>query len=426
MKFVTIVLPVTIALALDTLFYAGSGRKRIFDSIFQKIDDSRQEAEWLALRRSLKPGDVTILEYGGSVQGAESFLQDPAGGVYTGLIDGRIVKLLNDDEYVDIACLGLQFLDPVAAAAGPDKTLLVVDVFRGLLKVPVPLAPDGRPLRDPSHFDVLLSEADGQRFYFANALLKHDDCVYFTDSSRTNNFGTKGRIILEPESTGRLIEFNLRTKRANVLLEGLDFPNGLAFSPNRQAILMAETKLRSIKKVHIAGPRKGEVEEWARDLPFTPDNITELPNGLGYIVGSAFMRKLPSAREASNSTALRILRALHRRVSNYIVFNHRKTVGRILYPLTEVELLSHIVDWLLTRMGAAGHLFLLDETGKVRRWIALPSKCSAVSEGFLASWDKVVPEGHTPLSKDTHFLLVGSFTKSAICKVPLGALLDPK
>nr|CEL68415.1 TPA: Os07g0543600 protein, related [Neospora caninum Liverpool] len=459
MKFVAVLFPVAVAVLLDTLFYASSGRKHLLDSLFRTVDDTEPAKEWLTLRKTLKLDDVKVLEYGGAVQGAEAFLQDPAGGVYTGLIDGRIVKLLSDDDYVDIACLGsncggkcdlaaakkkqkegknlspnscsrplgLQFLDPEAAAAGTDKTLLVCDVFRGLLKVHVPPGQYRRDRHEPSHFDVLLSEADGKRPYFSNALLKHGDYVYFTDSSQSNNFGTKGRIILEPEPTGRLLEFNLKTKRATVVLERLAFPNGLAFTPSRDAILMVETKTRSIKKIHIAGPRKGQVKVWASDLPFVPDNITELPNGLGYIVGSAFVKKFPSSIQVSSpSVALSILKALHRRVANGLFFTHLQTVGEILYPLTEFEAFSVALDWLLTHLGGGGHLFHLDTQGTVRRWISLPRECSAVSEGFVASWGKFPSAGSVELSDVSHFLLAGSFAKNGICKIPLSALVDPK
>ncbi|KEP60266.1 UNVERIFIED_CONTAM: strictosidine synthase subfamily protein [Hammondia hammondi] len=454
MKFVAVLFPVAAAVLVDTLFYASTGRKHFVNFLFQQVDDSAAAREWLTLRKTLTVDEVKVLEYGGAVKGAEAFLQDPAGGVYTGLIDGRIVKLLSDDDYVDIACLGsncggacglaeakkkqiegnnltpdscsrplgLQFLDP-EAAAGTAKTLLVCDVFRGLLKVNVPAGHQPKKLQEPSPFEVLLSEAGGQRPYFSNALLKHGDHVYFTDSSQTNNFGTKGRIILEPEATGRLVEFNLKTKQATVVLDELDFPNGLAFTPNREAILMVETKTRSIKKIQIAGPKKGQVEDWVRELPFVPDNITELPNGLGFLVGSAFVKKFPPTKGNSPSVALSIFKAVHRRVANALFFTHLKTVGRIFYPLTDFGPVSTVLDALLTKIGGGGHLFHLDTQGKVRRWISLPSQCPAVSEGTLVSWGKF-PGGHVKLSADSHFLLVGSFAKNSICKVPLGALLD--
>lgn len=76
MKFSTFLLPVAAAAVVDIFLYGGSGRKRVFESIYKQIDDSKQAAKWLGLRAVIKPQDVKILEYDGTVQ-VNSFLVRP-------------------------------------------------------------------------------------------------------------------------------------------------------------------------------------------------------------------------------------------------------------------------------------------------------------------------------------------------------------
>ncbi|PHJ22486.1 strictosidine synthase subfamily [Cystoisospora suis] len=478
MKFITFLLPVAVAAIVDIFLYGGSGRKRVFESIYKHIDDSREAAKWLGLRVAVKPQDVKILEYDGTVQGAEAFLEDPrGGGVYTGLIDGRIVKLISDDAYEVVACLGsncqekggcslseskekqkmrdilgdgqfcsrplgLQFASGVSTPSGKDhkgKDLYVADVFRGILRISSSTQPSKFPSK--TAFDLVLSEVNERPLFFPNSLLMISDGshkttsdnpspskLYLTDSSATNNFGTQGRIALEPTPTGRLIELDLTGKDRKppvVLLDQLGFPNGLAPSPDRDALLMVETNRRSIKKVFISGPRRGQVEEWSENLPFIPDNLVQLPNGLGYLVAACVSRKMPtSATSLSSSSLLQILKALHRRIVNFLLFDHREILANLIYPVTEFEILSKATDWVLQRgVTGGGHIFHLDNGGVVKRWISLPPSCPSVSEAAVVSWETEKDKKKNTLSEDTHFLLVGSFRKLPICKISLQALL---
>lgn len=56
-----------------------------------------------------------------------------------------------------------------------------------------------------------------------------------------------------------LFSYRKDQKPPIVLLDKLAFPNGLAPSPDRDALLMVETNRRSIRKVFVSGSRRGKM-----------------------------------------------------------------------------------------------------------------------------------------------------------------------
>ena len=208
--------------------------------------------------------------------GPEDVAVDPAGFVYTGLEDGRILRLPpGGGEAELLADTGGR---PLGLELHPQGGLVVCDAERGLLH----LAPDGG-------LETLVDRVDGERLKFTNnAAVAGDGTIYFTDTSR--RFGIAGYKLdlLEHSGTGRL--FALRPDGAvEQLLDGLQFANGVALDPEERWLLVAETGAYAIRRLWLAGDRAGRDETFVDNLPGFPDNLS---TGEG-----VFWVALPSPRD---------------------------------------------------------------------------------------------------------------------------------
>ena len=170
---------------------------------------------------------------------------------------------------------------PLGIEAGPDGALWVADAFQGLMRV---TAEGARP--------VATSTADRRPILYANSLdIAPDGAVWFSDSS--TKFGAKdwgGTLrasyleILEHGRTGRIIRYDPATGVAETMREGISFPNGVAMGPTGEWLFYVETGETAVRRLWIAGPRAGEVEDALTNLPGFPDNIKRDAAG-GFLIG---------------------------------------------------------------------------------------------------------------------------------------------
>lgn len=217
--------------------------------------------------RPLPP--LTVLDVLG--RGPEDVLVDDSGRILTGVADGRLLRLTPDGRQVEVLAdtggrpLGLEWL--------PDGGLLVCDARRGLLRV------------DPTAGTVLdlVSEVDGHAMRFCNnAAVAPDGTVYFTDSSRHFGIDHWKADLLEHSGTGRLLRRGLSAE-VTVLLDGLQFANGVALAPDGSSVVVAETAAYRLTRLWITGPRAGQSEVFADNLPAFPDNIATGSDGLVWV-----------------------------------------------------------------------------------------------------------------------------------------------
>ncbi|PQP91860.1 protein STRICTOSIDINE SYNTHASE-LIKE 2 [Prunus yedoensis var. nudiflora] len=221
--------------------------------------------------------------------GPESFAFDPlGGGPYTGVSDGRIIKW---DQKINTT--GSTSLDRCEGSNEHDKTehicgrplglcfnqtsgdLYIADAYMGLLIV----GPQGGLATE------VVTHAHGIPFGFTNALDIDQElgAVYFTDSSSQYQERNYISVILSGDKTGRLMKYDPESKQAQVLLENLSFPNGMALSKNGDFILLAETTHCRIMRYWLKTPKAGTFQVFAQ-LPGFPDNIRRSPRG-GFWVG---------------------------------------------------------------------------------------------------------------------------------------------
>jgi sugar lactone lactonase YvrE len=204
-------------------------------------------------------------------RGPEDVLVDESGRVLTGVADGRLLRLAPDGRQVEVLAdtggrpLGLEWL--------PDGGVLVCDARRGLLRA------------DPTSGAVeeLVTEVDGQPLVFCNnAAVAPDGTIYFSESSRRLGIDHWKGDLLEHGGTGRLLRRGLADE-VTVLLDGLHFANGVALAPDGSFVVVAETAAYRLTRLWITGPRAGERDVLADNLPGFPDNIATGTDGLIWV-----------------------------------------------------------------------------------------------------------------------------------------------
>ena len=126
--------------------------------------------------------------------------------------------------------------------------LIVADAFRGLLSV--------SPERNVT---VLADNVNGERMLFPNDIaIAADGIVWFSDASRRFDQHHWMLDFLEGRPTGRLLRYDPRTGRVEVVLDHLMFANGVALGPGDQYVLVNETLAARITRYWLKGPRAGQ------------------------------------------------------------------------------------------------------------------------------------------------------------------------
>lgn len=209
---------------------------------------------------------LELLPLGGD-HGPETIAVDVQRRVHTGTKQGRILRDGRPWLSTGGRPLGLKF--------DRDGSLLVADALRGLLRV----TPEGRVV-------VLVGELG----YPNSVDVSPTGDVYFTDSStkfspRTWNGSYEASLldILEHGGHGRLLVYSPQTRETRTLVAGLNFPNGVAVSPDGAFVLVAETGSYRVLRHWLAGPNQGRTEPLIENLPGFPDNLTAGRDGRYWI-----------------------------------------------------------------------------------------------------------------------------------------------
>ena len=194
-------------------------------------------------------------------RGPEDVVVDDAGRIITGLEDGRIVRLpAGGGEPEVLVDTGGR---PLGLELDPEGRLIICDARKGLLR----MAPDGE-------LETLADRYAGVSLVFTNnAAVAADGTIYFTDASRHYGIEEYKEDLLEHSGTGRL--FALRPGgRLDLLMEGLQFANGVALAPDERYLLVAETGAYRIRRFWLTPDRPGQDEIFADNLPGFPDNLS--------------------------------------------------------------------------------------------------------------------------------------------------------
>ncbi|KAF8707132.1 hypothetical protein HU200_030372 [Digitaria exilis] len=265
---------------------------------FVSLDSSRLHDDGVAVLEIRGDDEgLQLIPVDGGAAGPESVAFDASGGgPYMGVSDGRVLRWLpaerrwvehsspapssrlldscrgSQDPGREHECgrpLGLKFNDNTGE-------LYVADAYHGL-RVVGPQDNVSRPL---------VPEWQGSRpFSFANGIeIDYETgAIYFTETSTRFQRREFLNIVITGDKTGRLLKYDPKTNKVEVLVEGLAFANGLAMSTDGNYLLIAETTSGKILRYWIKTPKASTLEEVVQ-IPWFPDNIRMSPRG-GFWVG---------------------------------------------------------------------------------------------------------------------------------------------
>ena len=195
--------------------------------------------------------------------GPEDVAMDRLGRVYVGYEDGRILRFDTEiKQYDTFYATGGR---PLGLAFARDGRLLVADAIKGLLAV-----------SEGGHAEVLATEADGLPFKFTDDLdVGPDGTVYFSDASSRFSIDGNGALadIMEHGGNGRLLRYDPKTDKTDVLMAGLQFANGIAVGPDGKYVLVNETGAYRVTRYWLKGDKAGQHDVFIDNLPGLPDNI---------------------------------------------------------------------------------------------------------------------------------------------------------
>ncbi|CDP84636.1 MULTISPECIES: SMP-30/gluconolactonase/LRE family protein [Mycolicibacterium] len=210
------------------------------------------------------PAELTIVPVPGD--GPEDVVLDASGDLWTGLVDGRIVRVSPDGTAAVMANTGGR---PLGLHVARDGRVLICDSHCGLLALDTAT---GR-------LSTLVQSVDGRPLRFcSNVTETADGTIYFTESTSQFHFEHFTGAILEARGRGSL--FRLDTDgTVTTLVEGLYFANGVTATADESALVFAETQGRRLSKYWLSGPHAGTVTSLAVNLPGYPDNISTGSDG---------------------------------------------------------------------------------------------------------------------------------------------------
>lgn len=197
-----------------------------------------------------------------NIDGPEALLLE-GDMLLTGLHDGRVIRTSLDGKVTKVlADTGGR---PLGLARHPNGLLVIADAVKGLLS----LDAQGRLV-------ALTTTAGGVPFGFTDdvAIDKPGHFAYFSDASSRFGYGKDGEAILEHGGDGRLLRYDFQSGKTTVLLDKLEFANGVTLGPDDAYVLVNETGAYRISRYWLTGPKAGTHDLFIDNLPGLPDNLS--------------------------------------------------------------------------------------------------------------------------------------------------------
>ena len=197
------------------------------------------------------------------IQGPEALVLDAQGFLISGLHDGRIIRTAPDSPTLEV--LANTGGRPLGLAFHPDGRLIVADGVKGLLAL------DANRQLTP-----LSSAANGVPFGFTNdvSIDASGRYGYFSDASRRWGYGQDAEAVIEHGGDGRLLRYDFSNGTTEVLLDRLQFANGVTLGPDENYVLVNETGAYRISRYWLKGERAGTHDLFIDNLPGLPDNLS--------------------------------------------------------------------------------------------------------------------------------------------------------
>ncbi|WP_433735461.1 SMP-30/gluconolactonase/LRE family protein [Pseudomonas putida] len=196
------------------------------------------------------------------IDGPEALLLEED-ALITGLHDGRVIRTRLDGKVTKV--LAVTGGRPLGLARHPNGLLVIADAVKGLLS----LDAQGRLV-------AMTTTAGGVPLGFTDdvAIDKSGHYAYFSDASSRFGYGKDGEAIIEHGGDGRLLRYDFQSGKTAVLLDKLEFANGVTLGPDDAYVLVNETGAYRISRYWLTGPKAGTHDLFIDNLPGLPDNVS--------------------------------------------------------------------------------------------------------------------------------------------------------
>lgn len=202
--------------------------------------------------------------------GTEDVVVDDEGRIYTGLEDGRVLRVSPEGSVVET--IGEVSGRPLGVELYGDDELVVCVADLGLVAMAI----------SSGKVRILADKAfDAPILVCNNAAVAKDGSVYFSDSSRRFPLSQWRHDIVEQTRTGRLLRLNT-DGTVDELVSGLHFANGVALAADESFVTVAESGGCTVQRLWLTGPKAGKHELFA-DLSSYPDNSCTGSDGLIWV-----------------------------------------------------------------------------------------------------------------------------------------------
>ncbi|MEM1237310.1 MAG: SMP-30/gluconolactonase/LRE family protein [Pseudomonadota bacterium] len=192
--------------------------------------------------------------------GPEDVVADGKGWLYTGLEDGRVLKI--DPVSKDIRTLVTMEGRPLGMEVTDKGRLLICCSPGGLYELDL-----------ASNSLRLLAAMDGDETlpFCSNVIAGPGGEIYFTVSSMRHEFSDWKVDFTEGLHTGRAYRLNTDGS-LDLLARDLAFANGLVLAPSGDYLVVAETLGRRLQKLYLDGSKAGRLEPFV-EFEAYPDNL---------------------------------------------------------------------------------------------------------------------------------------------------------
>lgn len=205
------------------------------------------------------------------LHGPESLALATNGDIFTGTFGGNIFRIRNNG-IEKIANIGGR---PLGIRVDSKGRLYVVEANSGLYLIDTNsnIVNKLLGLEGPTLNGHAASKFYNDLVVDENAGTDGGPVIYFSDVSTKFPLDDILYTLGEPDSTGRILKYDVNAKKVTVLLDGIWFPNGVELSDDKKSLVFAVFTKRQILRYYLSGPKEGQTEVLVDNLPGEPDNV---------------------------------------------------------------------------------------------------------------------------------------------------------